>query len=49
MERSSQYREIAPIIPMFQKIEQVAMQQNVQNWTSGGSVSSVLYRQVTKE
>ncbi|QRZ12228.1 ABC transporter substrate-binding protein [Paracoccus methylovorus] len=45
----SQYREIAPIIPMFQKIEQVAMQQNVQNWTSGGSVSSVVYRQVTKE
>ncbi|KRW97762.1 ABC transporter substrate-binding protein [Paracoccus sp. MKU1] len=45
----SQYREIAPIIPMFQKIEQVAMQQNVQNWTSGGSVTSVNYRQVTKE
>jgi len=44
-----QYREIAPIIPMFQKIEQVAMQQNVRNWTSGGSVSSVMYRQVTKE
>lgn len=43
------YREIAPIIPMFQKIEQAAMQQNVQNWTSGGSVSSVMYRQVTKE
>ncbi|WP_347266361.1 ABC transporter substrate-binding protein [Paracoccus sp. (in: a-proteobacteria)] len=44
-----QYREIAPIIPMFQKIEQVATQKNVKDWTSGGSVSSVIYRQVTKE
>ncbi|CAM3015928.1 peptide/nickel transport system substrate-binding protein [Paracoccus aminovorans] len=43
------YREIAPIIPMFQKIEQVASQRNVQHWTSGGSVSSAMYRQVTKE
>ncbi|UXU80608.1 ABC transporter substrate-binding protein [Paracoccus sp. SMMA_5_TC] len=45
----SQYREIAPIIPMFQKIEQSAMQKNVQHWTTGGSVSSIMYRQVTKE
>ena len=45
----SRYREIAPIIPLFQKIEQVGKQKNVQNWTSGGAVTSVFYRQVTKE
>lgn len=44
-----QYREIAPIIPLFQKIEQVATQKNVEHWTSGGSVSSVMYRQVSKD
>lgn len=43
-----EYREIAPIIPLFQKIEQVGMQKNVQHWTSGGAVSSAMYRQVTK-
>ncbi|SMO49016.1 ABC transporter substrate-binding protein [Paracoccus laeviglucosivorans] len=44
-----EYREIAPIIPLFQKIEQVGIQKNVKNWTTGGAVSSVFYRQVTKE
>ena len=44
-----EYREIAPIIPLFQKIEQVGMQKNVQHWTTGGAVTSVFYRQVTKE
>ena len=44
-----QYREIAPIIPLFQKIEQVAAQKNVAHWTSGGSVSSAMYWKVTKE
>ena len=44
-----EYREIAPIIPLFQKIEQVGMQKNVQHWTSGGAVSSAMYRQVTKD
>ncbi len=43
-----EYREIAPIIPLFQKIEQVGMQKNVQHWTSGGAVSSAMYRQVTQ-
>lgn len=44
-----QYREIAPIIPMFQRIEQAGIQKNVQNWTAGGAVSSAFYRQVTKD
>ncbi|HWL59134.1 MAG TPA: ABC transporter substrate-binding protein [Paracoccus sp. (in: a-proteobacteria)] len=44
-----QYREIAPIIPLFQRIEQAGMQKNIKNWTAGGSVASVYYRQVTKE
>ena len=44
-----QYRDIAPIIPMFQRIEQAGMQKNVRNWTAGGSVASAFYRQVTKE
>ena len=44
-----EYREIAPIIPLFQRIEQAGIQKNVKNWNAGGAVSSVFYRQVTKE
>ena len=44
----AQYREIAPIIPLFQRVEQVGAQKNVQNWSSGGSVASAFYKQVTK-
>lgn len=43
-----EYRDIAPIIPLFQKIGQDAVQSGVNHWTSGGSVASVYYRQVTK-
>lgn len=43
-----EYRDIAPIIPMFQKIGQDAMQKNVEHWNSGGALASVFYRQVTK-
>ena len=35
-----EYRAIAPIIPLFQKIEQVGKQKNVQNWTSGAAASA---------
>lgn len=44
-----QYREIAPIIPMFQRIERDGMQKNIHNWTAGGSVTSAMYYKVTKE
>ncbi|MBD9527935.1 ABC transporter substrate-binding protein [Paracoccus sp. PAR01] len=44
-----EYREIAPIIPLFQRIEQAGIQKNVTNWNAGGAVSSVFYRQITKE
>lgn len=44
-----QYREIAPIIPLFQQIEQVGMRGNIRNWNSGGAVTSASYRQVSKE
>ncbi|MFI0476434.1 ABC transporter substrate-binding protein [Paracoccus jiaweipingae] len=40
------WRDSAPIIPMFQRTEQTAMQADVQHWNSGGSVT---YRQVTKD
>lgn len=53
--RAEMYREIqrqyqaeAPIVPLFQRIEQVGLRENVQNWYSGGAVTSVIYRQVTK-
>lgn len=49
LDMQKEYREIAPIIPLFQRIEQVGMQKNVHDWTSGGSVSSVFYRQVGKD
>lgn len=43
-----QYQEEAPLIPLFQRIEPTGLQENVQNWTNGGSVASAIYRQVTK-
>jgi peptide/nickel transport system substrate-binding protein len=43
-----QYQAEAPIVPLFQRIEQVGLRSGVQNWWSGGAVSSVMYRQVTK-
>ncbi|MFB2593487.1 ABC transporter substrate-binding protein [Paracoccus sp. p4-l81] len=43
-----QYQAEAPILPLFQRIEQNAMQQNVQGWSAGGAVTSVQYRSVTK-
>ncbi len=43
-----QYQAEAPIVPLFQRIENTGLQQNVQNWVSGGSLTSVMYRQVTK-
>ncbi|MDS9468332.1 ABC transporter substrate-binding protein [Paracoccus sp. MBLB3053] len=44
-----EFRDIAPIIPLFQRIEQAGLQKNVKNWNAGGAVSSVFYRQVTKD
>ncbi|RJE88198.1 ABC transporter substrate-binding protein [Paracoccus onubensis] len=42
------YQAEAPIIPLFQRIEPTGLQENVQNWNSGRSVTSVMYHQVTK-
>jgi len=44
----TQYQQEAPIIPLFQRIENTGLQENVQNWNAGGSVTSVMYHQVTK-
>ena len=43
-----QYQAEAPIVPLFQRIEQVGLREGVQNWWSGGAVTSVVYHQVTK-
>ena len=43
-----QYQAEAPIIPLFQRIEQTGLRDGVQNWVAGGAVTSVIYRQVTK-
>ena len=48
MDLQRQYQAEAPIVPLFQRIEQTGLQPDVQNWNSGGSVTSVMYRQVTK-
>ena len=39
---------MAPILPLFQRIEQTAMQQGVEGWSAGGAVTSVMYAQVSK-
>ncbi|WBU56255.1 ABC transporter substrate-binding protein [Paracoccus sediminicola] len=43
-----QYQEEAPIIPLFQRIEPTGLRDGVENFQSGGSVTSVIYRGVTK-
>lgn len=43
-----QYQAEAPIVPLFQRIENTGLRDNVQNWVSGGALTSVMYRQVTK-
>ena len=43
-----QYQAEAPIVPLFQRVENTGLRDTVQNWNSGGSVTSVMYRQVTK-
>ena len=43
-----QYHTEAPILPLFQRVEQVGLQKGVNNWTSGGAVAAVMYKQVTK-
>ncbi|SNT68869.1 ABC transporter substrate-binding protein [Paracoccus seriniphilus] len=48
MDIQRQYQAEAPIVPLFQRIENTGLQENVQNWNSGGAVASVIYRQVTK-
>ena len=42
------YQAEAPIIPLFQRVARDGMQANVQNWSTGGSVISAPYKQVTK-
>lgn len=44
----AQYQAEAPIIPLFQRIDNTGLQNNVQNWSSGGSVASAMYRAITK-
>lgn len=43
-----EFHDTAPILPLFQRVEQNAMQKNIAHWSAGGSVASVSYRQVTK-
>ncbi|MFV0300607.1 MAG: ABC transporter substrate-binding protein [Paracoccus sp. (in: a-proteobacteria)] len=43
-----QYQAEAPIVPLFQRIEQIGLRDGVANWNSGGAVTSVIYRAVTK-
>lgn len=43
-----QYHDSAPILPLFQRVEQIASQKAVTGWSGGGAVTSVQYRSVTK-
>lgn len=43
-----EYREIGPIVPLFQRVGQDGVRKNVDHWTGGGTVASSYYRQVTK-
>ena len=43
-----QYHDTAPIMPLFQRVEQTAMQKGVEHWQGGGAVASVMYQKVSK-
>jgi len=43
-----EFREISPFAIMFQQIEQSALRDNVQNWSTGQAVTAAAYWQVTK-
>ncbi|HEU0223397.1 MAG TPA: ABC transporter substrate-binding protein [Paracoccaceae bacterium] len=42
------HQQVSPFIPMFQRIEQVAMRKNVEGFNTGGSIHSVFFWPVTK-
>ncbi|QBF34298.1 ABC transporter substrate-binding protein [Thalassococcus sp. S3] len=44
----SQFRDTSPFVVMFQKIEQAAMQENIQNVNLGGATTAVTYWVITK-
>lgn len=44
----AEFREISPFVIMFQQIEQSALRDNVENWSTGQAVTSAAYWQVTK-
>lgn len=44
----AEYRATAPILPLFQRVEQTAMRDSVKDWSAGGAVTSVMYHQVSK-
>ena len=44
----AEYRANAPILPLFQRVEQTAMRDTVKDWSAGGAVTSVMYHQVSK-
>ena len=43
-----QYHDIAPILPLFQRVEQDGARKGVAGWSTGGAVASAMYRSVTK-
>ena len=44
----AEFRETSPFVIMFQQIEQTALRDNVENWSTGQAVTSAAYWQVTK-
>ena len=48
LDLQKQYHDVAPILPLFQRVEQNAMQKGIEGWSAGGAVTSVMYHKVTK-
>lgn len=48
MDIQTEYQASAPILPLFQRVEQNAMQKGIEGWSAGGAVTSVMYHKVTK-
>ncbi len=47
-EIQSEFRETSPFVVMFQQIEQSALRDNVENWSTGQAITAAAYWQVTK-
>ena len=48
LDLQKQYHDTAPILPLFQRVEQNGLRKGIEGWSLGGAVTSAQYRAVKK-